>query len=164
METMAAMLNRSRTVDGVPTSLADLGYTRAAIDGKWYACKTLSGKCPWKQCVCDCGGVNGSYHDERGWSVQCQTKIPINKPIICARKLMGVGAPHHYSLAAAVCYTQKKLCNTAPSSEKDGTKVQPHNPSSADSRGAVPERLFWGGAGWERTASRCLLRLRARNV
>lgn len=36
---MEAMADRSRLVDGVPTSLADLGYTRASVDGRYLACE-----------------------------------------------------------------------------------------------------------------------------
>lgn len=39
MLTMAAKLvDRSRTVDGVPTSLADLGYNNIGLDDAWQAC------------------------------------------------------------------------------------------------------------------------------
>jgi hypothetical protein len=35
---MDAMVDRSRLVDGTPTSLADLGYTRVGLDGGWNYC------------------------------------------------------------------------------------------------------------------------------
>ena len=35
-----AVTNRSRTVAGVPTSLADLGYTHVGVDDGWQACQT----------------------------------------------------------------------------------------------------------------------------
>eukprot|EP01050_Picozoa_sp_SAG11_P003416 SAG11_NODE_192_length_12931_cov_5.747682_10_plen_152_part_00 len=35
---MDAMVSRSRTVGGKPTSLADLGYTRVGLDGGWNYC------------------------------------------------------------------------------------------------------------------------------
>jgi hypothetical protein len=36
--TMDAMVNRSRKVDGKPTSLLDLGYNRVGVDGGWNYC------------------------------------------------------------------------------------------------------------------------------
>ena len=35
MSIMTGMADRSRTVDGVPTSLKDLGYTDVGLDGAW---------------------------------------------------------------------------------------------------------------------------------
>jgi hypothetical protein len=69
---MDAMADRRLLVDGVPTSLIDLGYTRASVDGRYLACNP-STKTP---CKYDCGGVNGSYHDERGWPVVNKTNFP----------------------------------------------------------------------------------------
>ena len=37
-EMMHAMVDRSRTVDGKPTSLLDLGYARVGLDGGWNYC------------------------------------------------------------------------------------------------------------------------------
>jgi len=34
-QVMAAVASRSRSVDGVPTSLADLGYTDVGLDDGW---------------------------------------------------------------------------------------------------------------------------------
>eukprot|EP01061_Rhynchopus_euleeides_P036024 TRINITY_DN606_c0_g1_i4.p2 TRINITY_DN606_c0_g1~~TRINITY_DN606_c0_g1_i4.p2 ORF type:complete len:413 (+),score=166.13 TRINITY_DN606_c0_g1_i4:47-1285(+) len=45
------MSDRSRTVDGVPTSLVDLGYISMGLDDNWQACGD---------------GVNGSFHDASG--------------------------------------------------------------------------------------------------
>eukprot|EP01084_Bolivina_argentea_P308394 533266_1 len=38
METLAAMLNRSRLVNGKPTSLLDIGYSSAGVDEGWVTC------------------------------------------------------------------------------------------------------------------------------
>lgn len=46
-----AMVNRSRTVNGVPTSLLDLGYNDCGLDDNWQACGT---------------GVDNSFHDAQG--------------------------------------------------------------------------------------------------
>ena len=44
---MDALVDRSRTVDGKPTSLLDLGYNRIGLDDSWQECGA---------------GVNGSFH------------------------------------------------------------------------------------------------------
>ena len=59
---MEAMADRSRLVDGVPTSLVDLGYTRASVDDGYMACVPSTKT----TCKFDCGGVNGSFHDAQG--------------------------------------------------------------------------------------------------
>lgn len=38
MAQMSAMAARTRMVDGVPTSLADLGYNDAGLDDNWQNC------------------------------------------------------------------------------------------------------------------------------
>jgi alpha-galactosidase len=35
---MAGMVDRSRSVNGVPTSLRDLGYIDVGLDDNWQAC------------------------------------------------------------------------------------------------------------------------------
>ncbi len=69
---MDAMADRSRLVDGEPTSLADLGYTRASVDGRYIGCKPST----TTSCKYDCGGVNGSYHDADGTPVLNATNFP----------------------------------------------------------------------------------------
>eukprot|EP01062_Namystynia_karyoxenos_P015880 TRINITY_DN157_c0_g1_i2.p1 TRINITY_DN157_c0_g1~~TRINITY_DN157_c0_g1_i2.p1 ORF type:complete len:447 (+),score=168.08 TRINITY_DN157_c0_g1_i2:68-1342(+) len=49
--TMDKMAQRTRTVDGRPTSLVDLGYTSCGLDDAWQACHF---------------GVNGSFHSADG--------------------------------------------------------------------------------------------------
>jgi hypothetical protein len=72
IRSMDAMADRSRQVDGVPTSLIDLGYTRASVDGRYLACNpSMKTSCKY-----DCGGVNGSYHDKRGWPVVNKSNFP----------------------------------------------------------------------------------------
>jgi len=74
----AAMVNRSHRdpVTGRPTSLLDLGYSRVALDGGW----PLLG-----------GGINGSYHDARGWPVINTTAFPDIKGMVsrCMHKYNG---------------------------------------------------------------------------
>ena len=71
-QSMEAMADRSRLVDGVPTSLADLGYTRASVDGRYLGCKADEKFA----CKYDCGGVNGSYHDAEGRPVLNISNFP----------------------------------------------------------------------------------------
>jgi hypothetical protein len=47
----AALADRSRLVDGKPTSLLDLGFDRIGMDDNWQACGT---------------GINGSFHAADG--------------------------------------------------------------------------------------------------
>ena len=47
----AALADRTRLVDGKPTSLLDLGYDRIGMDDNWQACGT---------------GINGSFHTVDG--------------------------------------------------------------------------------------------------
>ncbi len=49
----AALADRSRTVNGVPTSLADLGYANLGIDDAWQMCGSY-------------GPKGYTYHDENG--------------------------------------------------------------------------------------------------
>lgn len=51
--TFDALVDRSRTVDGVPTSLADLGYSDAGLDDAWQNCGSY-------------GPNNYTYHDASG--------------------------------------------------------------------------------------------------
>jgi hypothetical protein len=46
-----AMVDRSRSVNGKPTSLVDMGYITCGLDDNWQACGT---------------GVDGSFHDASG--------------------------------------------------------------------------------------------------
>lgn len=71
-DSMDAMVDRSRLVDGKPTSLADLGYTRASVDGRYLACTPSTAT----HCKYDCGGVNGSYHDRSGAPVLNSSNFP----------------------------------------------------------------------------------------
>ncbi len=48
---MDKMVERTRLVDGKPTSMLDLGYSDCGLDDAWQACGA---------------GVNGSFHDAAG--------------------------------------------------------------------------------------------------
>lgn len=56
-----AITERTRLVDGVRTSLADLGYTDVGLDDGWQACGA---------------GVNGSFHDADGHPLINTTAFP----------------------------------------------------------------------------------------
>ena len=60
---MSAIANRSRMVNGVATSLCDLGYCDVGLDDNWQACSKY--------------GPNGySYHDANGRPVVNQQRFP----------------------------------------------------------------------------------------
>jgi hypothetical protein len=48
---MVAMADKSRLVEGKPTSLLELGYANCGLDDGWQQCGA---------------GVNGSFHDKTG--------------------------------------------------------------------------------------------------
>jgi hypothetical protein len=60
---MTAIANRSRTINGVPTSLSDIGYIDVGLDDNWQACGSY--------------GPNGySFHDANGRPVVNQQRFP----------------------------------------------------------------------------------------
>lgn len=58
---MDALVSRNRTVGGVPTSLADLGYADIGLDDGYQACHT---------------GVHDGYHGANGWPLINTSKFP----------------------------------------------------------------------------------------
>ena len=60
---MDGMVDRSRTVDGVPTSLLDLGYSDVGLDDNWQLCGSY-------------GAENYTYHDEDGSPVVNEDLFP----------------------------------------------------------------------------------------
>lgn len=48
---MDAMVDRSRTVNGKPTSLADLGYSDVGLDDAWQLCGALQGAAHARACA-----------------------------------------------------------------------------------------------------------------
>jgi len=63
MQQMAGMVDRSRTVNGVPTSLLDLGYSDVGLDDNWQACGKY--------------GPNGyTFHDANGRPVVNEARFP----------------------------------------------------------------------------------------
>ena len=58
---MDLMRDRSRLVDGVPTSLLDVGYSRVGLDDGWQACGA---------------GINGSFHDAHGIPIVNGSRFP----------------------------------------------------------------------------------------
>ena len=63
MAQMALIANRSRTVDGVPTALSDLGYTDVGLDDNWQSCGSY-------------GPKGYSFHDVNGRPVVNQNRFP----------------------------------------------------------------------------------------
>jgi len=60
---MEGMVSRKRTVNGVPTSLADLGYTDVGLDDAWQLCGSY-------------GPNSYTYHEENGSPVIDYSKFP----------------------------------------------------------------------------------------
>ena len=58
---MDAMVSRNRTVQGKPTSLADLGYLNCGLDDNWQQCGA---------------GVGGSFHDAQGNPIINKDRFP----------------------------------------------------------------------------------------
>eukprot|EP01116_Phalansterium_solitarium_P006537 TRINITY_DN18871_c0_g1_i1.p1 TRINITY_DN18871_c0_g1~~TRINITY_DN18871_c0_g1_i1.p1 ORF type:complete len:430 (-),score=107.71 TRINITY_DN18871_c0_g1_i1:154-1443(-) len=56
-----ALVMRRHSIDGVPTSLQDLGYNRIGMDDGWQLCGA---------------GVNGSFHNASGWAIIDTAKFP----------------------------------------------------------------------------------------
>lgn len=53
---MLGMTSKKRTVDGVPTSLCDLGYCDVGLDDNWQLCGSY-------------GADEFTYHDETGYGL-----------------------------------------------------------------------------------------------
>ncbi len=61
MSVVDALVLRRQTVNGVLTSLWDLGYNYASVDDGWQECGA---------------GVNGSFHDPSGHAIINTTRFP----------------------------------------------------------------------------------------
>jgi alpha-galactosidase len=61
------MTSRKRLVDGMPTSLSDLGYGRVGIDDNWQACGT---------------GYKGSFHAQDGTPLVNASRFPDLKSLV----------------------------------------------------------------------------------
>ena len=61
LEIAAALADRSRFVDGKPTSLLDLGFDRIGMDDNWQACGA---------------GINGSFHAADGTPLWDTARFP----------------------------------------------------------------------------------------
>jgi len=92
---MDAMVDRSRTVNGKPTSLADLGYSDVGLDDAWQLCgasrcacgpatespeAVSSTVCRLATRTCDAGaygpGNSYHYHDASGNPIVNTTRFP----------------------------------------------------------------------------------------
>eukprot|EP00039_Didymoeca_costata_P021705 m.345237 g.345237 ORF g.345237 m.345237 type:complete len:764 (+) comp25973_c0_seq1:95-2386(+) len=72
-----ALIDKSRKVDGVPTSLYELGYNRIGLDDGWQ----------------DCGkGVNGTFHTADGRPLVKNTTFPSLSQLNSYAKNKGVGS------------------------------------------------------------------------
>lgn len=72
----AQIASRSRHVDGVPTSLLDLGYATAGIDDCWQKCNS--------------GPGNTGFHDATGYPIVDDTLFPNMRAMTSKAKGLGV--------------------------------------------------------------------------
>lgn len=80
METaFQALADRSRTVDGVPTSLVDLGYVDAGLDDCWQQCGAY-------------GPSQYTYHNASGWPQVNFTRFPSMKEMVDVAHSLGLRA------------------------------------------------------------------------
>eukprot|EP00696_Hemimastix_kukwesjijk_P011490 gnl/Hemi2/24422_TR8211_c0_g1_i1.p1 gnl/Hemi2/24422_TR8211_c0_g1~~gnl/Hemi2/24422_TR8211_c0_g1_i1.p1 ORF type:complete len:435 (-),score=140.77 gnl/Hemi2/24422_TR8211_c0_g1_i1:163-1467(-) len=77
--TFRALADRSRLVDGVPTSLADLGYVDAGLDDCWQLCGAY-------------GPQNYTYHNASGFPVVNTTRFPDMAGMVAAAHALGLRA------------------------------------------------------------------------
>lgn len=89
-----ALAGRSRKVDGVPTSLLDLGYSSAGIDDGWQKCN--SGP----------GGIG--YHDAKGFPNVDTDKFPDIKAMTAKARSLGI-TPGWYGNNCA-CKETRSTC------------------------------------------------------
>lgn len=76
---MRSLAARRHTIDGKPTSLADLGYTSAGLDAGWVNC------------------VNGTFHDKDGKPMVNTTRFPSMKAMT---ECVAAAAPSRLHLVA----------------------------------------------------------------
>jgi hypothetical protein len=87
-ETIDALTNRSRTVDGVPTLVWDIGYRTAGIDGGYEDC------------------INNTMHDVNGNPMVNTTLFPDMKGLVQYAHARGVKMGFYQ-----VRGTSRSLCN-----------------------------------------------------
>jgi alpha-galactosidase len=86
--TFAALVNRSRSVDNIPTSLLDLGYVSAGLDDGWMDCQP------------------GGYHNASGWPLVNTTRFPDMAAMNAKARAVGV-RPGFYLNG---CYCKDHTC------------------------------------------------------
>ena len=72
------LTDRSRLVDGVPTSLSDLGYGDVGIDDGWQKC--------------DSGPGGVGFHDAKGYPIVDTDKFPNMKAMTAKARSLGLAA------------------------------------------------------------------------
>lgn len=76
---MDGMTNRKRTVNGVPTSLLDLGYSDVGLDDAWQLCGSY-------------GPNKYTYHDESGQPIVDTNVFPDFKEMTSYAHSLGLTA------------------------------------------------------------------------
>ena len=90
---MDKMTDRSRMVDGAPTSLLDLGYQYVGLDDAWQACGA---------------GVNGSFYSPAGDPIVNTTKFPSMSGMVAKAHSLGLKAGFY---ANNWCVTFAPVCH-----------------------------------------------------
>mmetsp|Transcript_27563 Transcript_27563/g.83917 ORF Transcript_27563/g.83917 Transcript_27563/m.83917 type:complete len:358 (-) Transcript_27563:60-1133(-) len=93
---MDGMVSRNRTVDGVPTSLCDLGYCDVGLDDNWQVCGKKG------------SGSKYSYHDSAGLPVVSESRFPDLKAMTNKAHSLGLTAGWYHNN----CICAESKCGT----------------------------------------------------
>lgn len=123
-----ALVLRRHSLDGVPTSLADLGYNRVGLDDAWEACGQ---------------GVNGSFHNAAGVMLWDAVKFPDVQGMVDYVHSLGLFIDH-YDNNDGCCEAGK----VGPHYEQDAAFLAAHGFDGAkfDSCGPAPNMTEWAVA------------------
>lgn len=144
---MNGMVSRKRTVDGVPTSLCDLGYCNVGLDDNWQLCGSY-------------GPNHNTYHDVDGSPVVNLARFPNMKNMTDYAHSLGLGAGwygnncicsdhcnsdacYQGDVAALVAYGFDAVKLDGCGAEYDLTKF--NNLIDATGRPITIENCHWGG-------------------
>ena len=94
MSIYASMIDRSRLVDGQPTSLLDVGYQHASIDDGWQACNS--------------GPSGRGFHNASGYPTIDTEKFPNVRAMTAQARKMGI-TPGFYANNCH-CADHSKTC------------------------------------------------------
>ncbi len=96
---MEALASRKRTVGGVPTSLADLGFRDAGIDDGWQ--------------MCNSGPGGNGFHNASGYPIVNESRFPDLRAMTAKANSLGLTAGWCESPQRFCAYTAVLLCRIA---------------------------------------------------